>query len=227
MNETLWRQALRYNPQNKINYLRSIVINLHTFLIYSNILCFAIRSFQFCYSVFTTFWCPFLFFMILYFMAKLPHGQLVMRRKCLWQRCLQWKHWPRSYPAHQEVLLRLYPKVCTLFSHFSFSPDIFMQLPRHRRDSLGAVSLLWPWPSSIFSPQGSRSDVITTITSSHWTLLRGCPSPCNEYRLWSQLERRLFFLWQHFSSFSPHPQIFSPSDSCLLASLHLLQPKLF
>lgn len=227
MNETLRRQALRYNPQNKINYLRSIVINLHTFLIYSNISCFAIRSFQFCYSVFMTFWCPFLFFMILYFMAKLPHGQLVMRRKCLWQRCLQWKYWPRSYPAHQEVLLRLYPKVCTLFSHFSFSPDIFMAAPSTQegqpRSSLSASALAL---FNLFSPRQQKwcdyNDNILPLNTP-----QGLPIALRWIQTLVSAGMSPLFPWQHFSSFSPHPQTFSPSDSCLLASLHLLQPKLF
>ena len=45
MNERLGRQVLRYNPQNKINYLYSIALNLHPFKIYSDTLYFAIKSF--------------------------------------------------------------------------------------------------------------------------------------------------------------------------------------
>lgn len=42
MNERLGRQVLRYNLQNKISYLYSTAMNLHTFEMYANILYFIV-----------------------------------------------------------------------------------------------------------------------------------------------------------------------------------------
>lgn len=82
-NERLKRQVLRTNPQNKISYFCSMAMNLHTFLMDSNILCFTTKSFYFVINIscFITpfFSVPLFFFIIFFFTAKLPYDQLVMQ----------------------------------------------------------------------------------------------------------------------------------------------------
>ena len=82
-NERLKRQVLRTNPRNKISYFCSMAMNLHTFLMDSNILYFTTKSFYFVinFSCFITpfFSVPLFFFIIFFFTAKLPYDQLVMQ----------------------------------------------------------------------------------------------------------------------------------------------------